>query len=124
VAIGRAPARPARTPSAPRPPRTGLTSLRSQARAAARRPSPSPAQPPANDKAEKEALKEEVLNMARMIRTIGGFKLLMLDTENKFVSTGMAKEIALAAGGRYHYIPKATDASMAAVASQALAGLM
>jgi Mg-chelatase subunit ChlD len=69
-------------------------------------------------------LKQEVLQMARIIRGIGGFKLLMLDTENKFVSTGMAKEIAAAAGGRYHYIPKATESSMAAVANQALASLM
>lgn len=62
--------------------------------------------------------------MARMIRGIAGFKLLMLDTENKFVSTGMAKEIAAAAGGRYHYIPKATEATMAAVANQALSALL
>jgi len=78
---------------------------------------------PAGDKAQKEALKEEVLAMAKMMRGLNGFKLLMLDTENKFVSTGMAKEIASAAGGRYHYIPKANDASMANVASNALAGL-
>jgi magnesium chelatase subunit D len=61
--------------------------------------------------------------MASQLRGLPGFKLLMLDTENKFVSTGMAKEIAAAAGGRYHYIPKATDQSMAAVANQALASL-
>lgn len=44
----------------------------------------------------------------------------MLDTENKFVSTGMAKEIADAAGGKYHYIPKASEGAIASVASQAL----
>lgn len=48
---------------------------------------------------------------------------VMLDTENKFVSTGMAKEIAAAAGGRYHYIPKASDKAIANVASQAMQGL-
>lgn len=48
---------------------------------------------------------------------------VMLDTENKFVSTGMAKEIAAAAGGRYHYIPKASDKAIASVASQAMDGL-
>lgn len=48
---------------------------------------------------------------------------VMMDTENKFVSTGMAKEIAAAAGGRYHYIPKASDKAIASVASQAMEGL-
>jgi len=80
--------------------------------------------PALTDKEQKEKLKDEVMQMATAIRTLPGFKLLMLDTENKFVSTGMAKEIAAAAGGRYHYIPKATEGTMAAVASQALAGLM
>ena len=46
---------------------------------------------------------------------------MMLDTENKFVSTGMAKEIADAAGGKYHYIPKASESAIASVASGALA---
>merc|ERR1719356_2215572 len=53
----------------------------------------------------KAELKEEVLNTAKMLGTLSGFKLLMLDTENKFVSTGLAKEIADAALGKYHYIP-------------------
>lgn len=47
----------------------------------------------------------------------------MLDTENKFVSTGMAKEIAAAAGGRYHYMPKASDKVIASVAAQAMQGI-
>ena len=76
------------------------------------------------EKADKEQLRQEVLQMAGMMRGLFGFKLLMLDTENKFVSTGMAKEIADAAGGRYHYIPKASEASMAAVANEALASLI
>ena len=45
----------------------------------------------------------------------------MLDTENKFVSTGVAKEIAAAAQGKYSYIPKASEAAVANVASQAIA---
>ncbi|CAN0096729.1 unnamed protein product [Discosporangium mesarthrocarpum] len=74
-------------------------------------------------KPTREELKEEVIKVAKGLRGLGGFNLVMLDTENKFVSTGMAKEIAAAAGGRYHYIPKASDKAIAGVASEAMAGL-
>jgi len=71
----------------------------------------------------KEDLKEEVLNTAKVLGMQPNFKLLMLDTENKFVSTGVAKEIAAAAQGKYHYIPKASGSAIGAVASQAIADL-
>jgi len=73
------------------------------------------------EKPDKAALKEEVLAAARQLGSVPGFNLVMLDTENKFVSTGMAKEIAKACGGRYHYIPKAGEAAISSIASQALA---
>jgi len=72
---------------------------------------------------DQNELKEEVLNTAKMLGTLPNFKLLMLDTENKFVSTGVAKEIAAAAQGKYHYIPKASDKAIGKVASQAIADL-
>jgi len=72
---------------------------------------------------DKAALKEEVLNTARSLGSLPSFKLLMLDTENKFVSTGIAKDIAKAAQGRYHYIPKASDQAIKSVASQAIKDL-
>jgi len=72
---------------------------------------------------DKKELKEEVLNTAKMLGTLRSFKLLMLDTENKFVSTGVAKEIAAAAQGKYHYIPKASEGAVASVASQAIADM-
>jgi len=71
----------------------------------------------------KEDLKEEVLNTAKVLGMQPNFKVLMLDTENKFVSTGVAKEIAAAAQGKYHYIPKASGNAIGAVASQAIADL-
>lgn len=71
----------------------------------------------------KAELKEEVLNTAKMLGTLPGFKLLILDTENKFVSTGVAKEIAAAAQGKYHYIPKASERAIGQVASQAIMDL-
>jgi len=57
-------------------------------------------------KPDREAIKSEVLQMATIVGTQPGFSLLVVDTENKFVSTGMAKEIAAAAQGKYHFIPK------------------
>lgn len=76
--------------------------------------------PEEREKPDRKELKEEVLTTAKMLGTMPGFNLVMLDTENKFVSTGMAKEIANAAGGRYHYIPKASEQAIASVANQAL----
>lgn len=61
--------------------------------------------------------------MSDCVVLVSVFWQVMLDTENKFVSTGMAKEIAAAAGGRYHYIPKASEQAIASVASQAMEGL-
>mmetsp|Transcript_14160 Transcript_14160/g.42333 ORF Transcript_14160/g.42333 Transcript_14160/m.42333 type:complete len:743 (-) Transcript_14160:1982-4210(-) len=75
------------------------------------------------EKPDKEALKQEVLDTARQLQALNGFSMLVIDTENKFVSTGMAKEIADAAGGKYHYIPKATEQAIAGVASAAVASM-
>merc|ERR1719313_2937059 len=72
---------------------------------------------------DKAGLKEEVMNSAKMLGSLPGFKLLMLDTENKFVSTGVAKEIAAAAQGKYHYVPKASEKAVGSVASQAISDL-
>ena len=72
---------------------------------------------------DKAALKEEVIASAKLLGTMPQFKLLMLDTENKFVSTGQAKEIAKAAGGKYHYIPKGDGRTVSNIASQGIAEL-
>ena len=49
-----------------------------------------------------------------------GFNLLCIDTENKFISTGIAKDISNAAMGNYHQIAKADGNAIASVTSQAL----
>ncbi|KAF6263326.1 magnesium chelatase subunit D chloroplast precursor [Scenedesmus sp. NREL 46B-D3] len=67
-----------------------------------------------------DELKEEVLDMAK--KCMGnGIQMLVIDTENKFVSTGFAEEISKAAGGKYYYLPNASDAAIATAASSAMA---
>jgi len=72
------------------------------------------------EKMKKPELKQEILDLAKQIGAIPFIDLLLIDTENKFVSTGVAKEIASAANGTYHQLPKGTDAAIASVASNAI----
>lgn len=72
-------------------------------------------------KPSRAYLKEEVLACAKQIGVAPGFNLLCIDTESKFISTGLAKEIAEGAMGKYHQIAKADGSAIANVASAALA---
>jgi len=67
----------------------------------------------------KEELQEEVFVMADKLRALG-MKFLLIDTENKYVSSGIAKQIAERAEGRYYYLPRADDAAIAGIASDAI----
>ncbi|KAI7746270.1 hypothetical protein M8C21_000435 [Ambrosia artemisiifolia] len=69
-----------------------------------------------------QELKDEILEVAGKIYK-AGMSLLVIDTENKFVSTGFAKEIARVAQGKYYYLPNASDAVISAATKDALSNL-
>lgn len=52
-----------------------------------------------------------------------GMSLLVIDTENKFLSTGFAKEIADKARGKYYYLPNADERTISSTILGATASM-
>ena len=70
-------------------------------------------------KPKAEELEEEVNDMAAKVYA-AGMNLLVIDTENKFVSSGMAEKLAQKACGKYYYLPNGTDQEIAAATAEAM----
>ncbi len=68
---------------------------------------------------ENVDLKQEVLDIAAKYPMLG-IKLLIIDTERKFIASGFGKELAAAAQGKYVQLPKANDKTIAAMALNAI----
>ena len=68
---------------------------------------------------ENVDLKQEVLDIAAKYPMLG-IKLLIIDTERKFIASGFGKELAEAAQGKYVQLPKANDKTIAAMALNAI----
>jgi magnesium chelatase subunit D len=67
-------------------------------------------------------IKAELLRIAAAIRSLG-MQLLVIDTENKYLSKGLAKDLALQANGTYYHLPKTTERAMAEMTRSAIADL-
>ena len=68
-------------------------------------------------------VRQELLEVAaRYVRL--GIKLLVIDTERKFIRSGFGEDLAQAAMGRYVRLSKATSQAMAAMATDALQGMV
>tara|TARA_Y100001968_G_scaffold14989_1_gene12116 strand:+ start:918 stop:3071 length:2154 start_codon:yes stop_codon:yes gene_type:complete len=68
---------------------------------------------------EPPDLKKEVIDVASRYRSLG-IKLLVIDTERKFIASGMGKDLAEASGGKYVQLPKASDKAIASIAMDAI----
>lgn len=61
----------------------------------------------------RKYLRDEVLGCAKQFTDLPDFNLLVIDTEDRFVGTGIAKDIAQAAGGNYYHLAETDSTTVA-----------
>jgi magnesium chelatase subunit D len=67
----------------------------------------------------RKYLRDEVVAIGKQIGAMNDFDLLCIDTEDKFVHTGVAQELARVAGGNYHALARADHQSISRAVSEA-----
>lgn len=68
---------------------------------------------------EMPNLKTELLKIAARIRALD-MRLLVIDTERKYISTGLVEDLARQAGGNYYQLPKANEAAITSMTQSAI----
>ncbi len=71
---------------------------------------------------KRPEIAEEILRIGRQIASNSKLKLLVIDTENKLVGTGIGKQLAKVSKGKYYYVPKISISSMERLTSDAVKG--
>ncbi|EED90026.1 mg chelatase [Thalassiosira pseudonana CCMP1335] len=68
----------------------------------------------------RKFLKDEVLACSRKLSSLADFDFVCIDTEDVFVRTGIAKEMAQVAQGKYHHLDSADSAAVTQITQQKL----
>lgn len=68
----------------------------------------------------RKFLKDEVLACSKRLASLPDFDVVVLDTEDNFVGTGIAQEMATAAAGKYFHLDKTDSASVGQITKQNL----
>lgn len=68
----------------------------------------------------RKFLRDEVLAISKKLASLADFDFVCIDTEDAYVGTGMAREMATAAQGKYFHLDKTDSASVAHITKQNL----
>jgi magnesium chelatase subunit D len=63
----------------------------------------------------RKFLREEVLACAKKLSALKDFDFVVVDTEDVFIKTGIAKELALSALGKYHHLDSSDAVAVASI---------
>jgi magnesium chelatase subunit D len=81
---------------------------------------PGLAMDPKRGTVSRQFLKEEALAIAKQLGALPDFNFLCIDTEDRFVGTGIAKELTQAAQGNYHHLVVTDSRAVTQIAKEGL----